>query len=238
MGLLIACLLLTGAAPMANAQSEQETQRAVEEALRRDGELRQIDVSIRGVEVTLVGPVPTFWAKSEAIRRALDVNGIELVATELEIPTVEDDMDIAEDVAEAIQRYPHYTIWDHVEGRIDQGVVTLTGRVTGTRDEAGEIFERVAKVRGVQDVQSDIQNLTPSTGDERLRRAIANQLFRTSHFERFSTMTNPPFHIIVQNSVVTLVGYVQSQIEYREMQRIVAQTTGVLRVDNQLQTIR
>ena len=51
-------------------------------------------------------------------------------------------------------------------------------------------------------------------------------------------MTNPPFHIIVNNSVVTLVGYVQSRIEYIEMQRIVAQTQGVLRVDNQLQTIR
>ena len=51
-------------------------------------------------------------------------------------------------------------------------------------------------------------------------------------------MTNPPFHIVVDNGVVTLVGYVQGQIEWIEMQRIVAQTFGVLRVENQLETLR
>ena len=51
-------------------------------------------------------------------------------------------------------------------------------------------------------------------------------------------MSNPPFHIVVDNSVVTLVGYVQSAIEFHEIQRIVAQTQGIIRVENQLQTAR
>ncbi|MEE8129974.1 MAG: BON domain-containing protein [Vicinamibacterales bacterium] len=50
-------------------------------------------------------------------------------------------------------------------------------------------------------------------------------------------MPNPPFHIIVDNSVVTLVGYVQSAIELHEIQRIVAQTQGILRVENQLHEV-
>ena len=49
-------------------------------------------------------------------------------------------------------------------------------------------------------------------------------------------MRNPPFHIIVNNSIATLVGYVQGDIERLELQRIVAQTPGVLRVENRLQT--
>ena len=114
----------------------------------------------------------------------------------------------------------------------------IFGQVTPERDKAGELFERIAKVRGVQDVHVNITPLSPSSSDERLRYAIGRQLARSEHFQRFVSMTNPPFHIIVNNSVVTLVGYVQSRIEYIEMQRIVAQTQGVLRVDNQLQTIR
>jgi osmotically-inducible protein OsmY len=110
--------------------------------------------------------------------------------------------------------------------------------VTPERDKAGELFERIAKVRGVQDVQMNVTPLSPSRSDDRLRSAIARRLFSSDHFQRFASMTNPPFHIIVNNSVVTLVGYVQSQIEFIEMQRIVAQTQGVLRVDNQIQTLR
>jgi osmotically-inducible protein OsmY len=77
--------------------------------------------------------------------------------------------------------------------------------------------------------------LPPSKGDEDLRRIIAYQLFASDHFERFASQSNPPFHIVVHNSVVTLYGVVQSEIEYREMERIIRQTEGVLRVQNKLQ---
>ena len=231
------CLSVLFTAQAAFGQSAQGIQQAVEEALGRDRDLRRIEVSVEGTEVILSGRVETFWNKHQAIQRALAVDGVGSVASELEIPAVEDDMDVVRDVVEAVQNYSFYTMWDQVDGMVNGGVVTLTGRVLPERDKAGEIFERVAKVRGVQDVQSDILTLTPSSGDRDLRRAIANRVFRSSHFARFQTMKNPPFHIIVQNSVVTLVGYVQSQIEYREMQRLVASTTGVLRVVNELETI-
>ena len=130
-------------------------------------------------------------------------------------------------------------MWDYLDGNINQGVVTLFGTGdtrTGTR--SGELYEDIAKIRGVQDYVDNIQILSPSTEDERLRRIIANQVFRSEHFQRFATMTTPPFHIIVDRSVVTLVGYVQSEIEFREMERIIAQTGRVIRVDNQLVVLR
>ena len=224
--------------PVEARQTAQELEREVHESLRGEGDLRRIEVSVQGSEATLSGRVPTFWAKHQAIKRALDVDGIETVVSELEIPAVEDDSDLAEDVAKAVQRYPYYTLWDLVTGRVDGGRVSLGGRVTPERAKADEIFERVAKVRGVQDVQSDIMTLPPSQSDRNLRRAIARRVFSSIHFERFATMPNPPFHIIVHNSIITLVGYVQGQIELIELQRIVAQTDGVLRVENQLEKIR
>ena len=225
-------------AASAPAQSPEQVEQAVERELRRDRALRRLEVSVAGDEVTLTGRVRHFWDKNEALRRTFDVRGVGAVVSEIEVPVQEDQEELVEDVSRAIQRYPHYRIWDYLDGRIDNGVVSIFGRVTPERDKAGELFERIAKVRGVQDVQMNVTPLSPSRSDDRLRAAIGRRLFSSEHFQRFASMTNPPFHIIVNNSVVTLVGYVQSQIEYIEMQRIIAQTQGVLRVDNQIQTLR
>ena len=225
-------------AAAAPAQSPEQVEQAVERELRRDRALRRLEVSVAGDEVTLTGRVRHFWDKNEALRRTFDVRGVGTVVSEIEVPVQEDQEELVEDVSRAIQRYPHYRIWDYLDGRIDNGVVSIFGRVTPERDKAGELFERIAKVRGVQDVQMNVTPLSPSRSDDRLRAAIGRRLFSSEHFQRFASMTNPPFHIIVNNSVVTLVGYVQSQIEYIEMQRIIAQTQGVLRVDNQIQTLR
>ena len=227
-----------GAVTSAAAQSPQQLEQAVERELQRDRALRRLDVSVAGDEVTLRGRVRHFWDKSEALRRTFEVRGVGTVVSEIEVPVQEDQEELVEDVSRAIQRYPHYRVWDYIDGRIDNGVVSIFGQVTPERDKQGELFERIAKVRGVQDLQVNLTPLSPSSSDQRLRNTIGRQLARSEHFQRFASMTNPPFHIIVNNSVVTLVGYVQSRIEYLEMQRIIAQTQGVLRVDNQLQTVR
>ena len=226
-------LLWAGAAA---AVQNDALARAVEEALDDERALRRVEVSAAGGEVTLTGSLRNFWEKSEALRIAFDVEGVETVVSEIEIPEAEDDQELANEVGRQITRYPFYTMWDVINGRVDDGVVRLRGLVTPVRDKAGELFERIAKIEGVQDVQMDIQPLSPSSGDARIRSIIARQLARSTHFERFRTMRNPPFHIIVNNSIATLVGYVQGEIERLELQRIVAQTPGVLRVHNQLQT--
>ena len=223
-------------AAVAEAQTPDQLQKRVEDALHDERAWRNLEVTVAGDEATLTGRLGNFWEKHGAIQRALSVNGISFVASEIVIPVEEDQQSLAEEVGRQVQRYPHYTLWDVIDGRLDNGAVTLFGSVTPERDKEGELFERIAKIRGVQDVQVNFDVLPPSSSDDRLRYAIARQVFRSPHFERFGTMTNPPFHIIVDNGVVTLVGYVPSRIELLELQRIVAQTQGVLRVENQLQT--
>ena len=224
------------AAAAAAEQTSDQLQQRVENALRDERALRTVEVAVVGDEATLTGRVSTFWDKHRAIERALGVNGISSVASEMVIPAEEDEQRLAEEVGRAVRGYPHYRIWDLIDGRVNNGVVTLFGRVTPERNKEGELFERIAKIRGVQDVQVNFDVLPTSRSDTRLRRAIARRVFSSEHFERFASMPNPPFHIIVDNSVVTLVGYVQGRIELLELQRIVAQTQGVLRVENHLQT--
>lgn len=212
-------------------------QQEVERALQGD-DYERVNVSVIGSEVTLTGRVPHLLAKNEAIRRTLEIGGIETVASELQLPEEEEDSDLAQEVGKAIRRYPHFTIWDYVDGRINQGVVSLHGSVTPDRNKKRELYETIAKIKGVQDYIDEIEVQSPSGGDDRLRQSIGRNLASNQHFERTMSMRNPPYHIIVNRSSVALVGYVQTQIEYREMERIVRMTHGVLKVDNQLQTVR
>ena len=238
---VVACVIVSGplaGTPAGAGQTAQELESEVREALRGERDLRRIEVTVEGSEATLIGLVESFWVKHQAIERALDVDGIETVASELELPEPEDDNGLAEEVAKAVQRYPHYTIWDFINGRVKDGTVQLGGWVTPDRDKGGDLFERVAKIEGVQDVQSTIETLSPSQGDRRVRGSILRQLARNTHFERLARMPNPPFHIVINNGAVLLVGYVQGQAELIEMQRIVGQTQGVLRVENRLQKLR
>ena len=233
--LLALGVLPVGVAPAA-AQPSERLER-VRDELRRERGLRRLEVAVNGSEVTLTGGLDTFWLKSEAIRRALEVDGVETVVSEITLPEGS-DRSIIEDVSRAVLNYPYYTVFDYLDGRVENGVVTLIGRVTSERDKRDEVFERVAKVRGVQDVQNQIVQMSPSTADNRLRNSLAQQIFRSIHFQRFASYKNPPFRILVDRSVVILVGYVQGEIERREMETIARQTFGVLRVHNQLQTMR
>ncbi len=233
--LLALGILPTGTAP-ASAQPSERLER-VQDELRRERGLRRLEIAVDGSEVTLTGRLDTFWLKSEAIRRALDVEGVETVVSEITLPEGS-DTSIIDDVSRAVLDYPYYTVFDYLDGRVENGVVTLIGRVTSERDKRDEVFERVAKVRGVQDVQNQIVQMSPSTADDRLRSTLAQQVFGNIHFQRFAAYKNPPFRILVDRSVVTLVGYVQGEIERREMENIARQTFGVLRVHNQLQTMQ
>lgn len=223
--------------PFAAERQAPQIQQQVERSLRGD-DFKRIEVSVAGSEVTLSGAVPHLLAKNDAITRALEVAGVDTVASELQFSFEEGDTDVADEVIKAISRYTHFTIWDYIDGRINEGVVTLRGSVTPDRDKKRELYEAVAKIRGVQDYVDEIEVQSVAIGDERLRGLIGRSLASSPHFERTVRMRNPPYHIVVNRSSVTMYGYVQSEIEYREMEQIIRQTQGILNVDNQLQVLR
>ena len=78
-----------------------------------------------------------------------------------------------------------YTIYDSVEGRVRNAVVTLiTGAVTNP-DKQAEITEMIEKIRGVQDLKNGL-TLPVSPSDDRIRAAIANQIYRDPLFSNYS----------------------------------------------------
>ena len=240
-GLALAGLLILapqGAWEAAGAgQARPTIADAVAEMLRDGLDLEDVTVTVDGTEATLAGGVPTLWDKTEAIERTLALPQVETVASELVVPEVEDDNEIAREVGRTIRNYRYITIWDFVGGGVENGVVTLNGAVTQDRDKPAELFERVARIPGVQDIRMQIAQQSASARDDRLRMAIAARALRHPTLSHY-TLTGdiiPPFRIIVNEGVITLAGSVRSGAESRVLETIARQAFESQEVRNFLQ---
>ena len=236
LAVLLALSGLTAALPRpAAAQTPGAVLAEVGAALRSERGMGGVDYRVDGTEVTLSGEVPTLWAKTRAIDRVLEIDGVDAVASELTIPAGEDDDAIAQAVGSAIRQYRYNTIWDYVGGRVDDGVVTLNGSVTPDRDKPAELFERVARIPGVQDVVLDIFRQSSSRRDRDLRRIIAERVRRHPVFAQYQLLPDSPFRILVHEGEVLLVGTVRSGVESRVLEQIARQAFESEQVFNRLQ---
>jgi hyperosmotically inducible periplasmic protein len=144
------------------------------------------------------------------------------------------DVGIALEISNQIDRYPQFTIFDYVTGTVDNGVVTLTGKVT-MPFKKNDIGRRAATVAGVREVLNRIDVLPVSQYDEELRVRIARAIYGNSAFWQYGAMANPPIHIIVERGHVTLAGVVNSNVD-RMLARSLAVGFGELSVTNDLRT--
>lgn len=144
-----------------------------------------------------------------------------------------DDL-LAADVVRSINTYARFTIFDDINIAVEDGIVTLSGKVTMPY-KRDEIAARVERLPGVRSVNNEIEVLPVSTYDDELRRRIARAIYGHSAFWRYAAMVNPPIHIIVEGGRVTLTGVVGSEVE-RALARSLATGRGELSVVNALRT--
>ena len=144
------------------------------------------------------------------------------------------DRQVFNDIAESVNRYAQFTIFDDISANVRDGVVTLTGKVTMPY-KRDDIEKRVAKVAGVQRVDNRVTVLPVSSFDDELRRRLARSIYGNSNFWTYAAMANPPIHIIVERGRVTLTGVVNSNID-RMLARSLATQFGVMSVTNNLKT--
>jgi osmotically-inducible protein OsmY len=143
-------------------------------------------------------------------------------------------LQIFNDISKTVNGYTRFTIFDDVSASVDRGVVTLTGSVTMPY-KRDDIAKRVAKVDGVEQVRNQIRVLPVSIEDDALRYRIARAIYGNSTFWNYAGMVNPPIHIVVEHSRVTLTGVVNSDTE-RMLARSLASQFGVMSVTNNLKT--
>jgi hyperosmotically inducible protein len=144
------------------------------------------------------------------------------------------DFQVFKDVAKAVESYAWFTVFDDVNAGVDQGVVTLTGKVMMPFKRT-DIERRVSKVAGVTRVINKIDVLPVSLFDDQLRFQIARAIYRNSAFWQYASMANPPIHVIVEGGRVTLTGVVSSNVE-KMLARSLASFSGAFSVKSELLT--
>ena len=257
-GLLVGLVAVLGMASIAAGESltDQQIGHQIERRLSEDA-FSNVNVSVRASVVSLSGTVPSLWAKTQAIAEARELEDVTtVVSDELEIERAESDRAIAEQIAKQIRCVsipaPHgpragadieeaiyghtgnsfYGIFDYVDGRIDDGVVTLTGYVTYGYKE-GKMVELVSRVQGVREIQNQIEALPVSYFDDQLRASLARQIYGNVLMPHVRIAAR--LHIIVDHLHVTLAGTVFSEVEKWRAEHVARQTFGVLSLQNNLE---
>jgi hyperosmotically inducible periplasmic protein len=134
--------------------------------------------------------------------------------------------------------YPHYTIFDNVSFRVNQGSVELLGAVTQPYKKS-DLGKTIEGLRGVAGVKNDLEVLPLSDMDNRLRMQLAHAIYRAPALSTLGFQALPPIHIIVDNGHVTLEGVVNTQLQ-KQVAGMRASSTGLsfgpvvnnLRVEN------
>lgn len=144
------------------------------------------------------------------------------------------DFQVLQDVTREVRRYVNYTVFDDISAGVDNGVVTLTGKVTMPYKRT-DIEKRVAKVLGARSVVNQIDVLPVSQFDDQLRYRIARAIYGNPNFWSYASMVNPPIHIVVERGHVTLAGVVRSEVD-RMLARSLATSFGSFSVTNDLKT--
>lgn len=167
-------------------------------------------------------------------RLILPIAGVLLLSAGTAFAGDRKDFQIARDIASTVNRYSNFTIFDDVNVEVQDGLATLTGKVTMPY-KRNDIEKRVMKVEGVRSVQNNIGVLPVSQSDDQLRYLIARSIYGNSNFWNYAIMPNPPIHIIVEHGRVTLTGVVQSNVD-RMLARSLASNFLSFSVTNHLKT--
>jgi osmotically-inducible protein OsmY len=193
--------------------------------------LGDVHVEVIAGEVTLRGVAPSLGAARKAVDRAYKVNDVQAVDNEMTVDTTSDG-EIRAGLEDKLERYAHYTIYDHVVSSVHDGTVELSGEVTMPY-KVNEIESTLADVAGIQKIENHIRVLPDDPSDESLRTAVAIAIYRD--FPEYAMRPVRPIHVIVEKGRVTLYGTVGDAAEERIVEREARQAPGAVGVDDRLQ---
>ena len=144
------------------------------------------------------------------------------------------NLDIYKDITRQVTGYAFFTIFDNIRADVDEGVVTLTGKVTQPF-KSRDLEKRVAKVAGVSAVRNRIEALPVSPMDNQLRLGIARALYANPALQMYGLGANPSIHVVVERGRVTLDGIVNNDAD-RIIAMMVARQFNTFGVTNALRT--
>ncbi|MGO8818526.1 MAG: BON domain-containing protein [Terriglobia bacterium] len=212
------------APPTTDSQAVASIQSRLGKAkVNRHGE---VQVTYAGGVATLTGTVDNLGSKLDAEKAAQKVQGVKQVLDNIQVRA--DDVtpqQMLEQARHEIVMYYAYGIFDNVNFEAHNGTLTVSGQVTQPfkKTDIGNILERV---KGVAELNNNLEVLPLSTFDDRLRLQVARAIYGDPFFIRYANQALPPIHIIVKNGNVTLEGVVASTLD-RTKAEMAALHTGL-----------
>ena len=127
----------------------------------------------------------------------------------------------------------NYGVFDNIKFQIEGNTVILTGKVysLGTSSRAEN---RVKRVKGVGNVVNNIEILSGSSFDNRIRRQTVRSFANTGGIARYLVGPRPSMRIIVENGHLTLEGFVTSEGDSRLASILAKGVSGTFTVTNNL----
>lgn len=188
-----------------------------------------IGVAVKDGVVTLTGHLETFAEKYVAERAVRRVAGVRAIAEEIDVKLARGHLRSDSDIAQAIEgAFSWHTLIpsDHIQVKVEQGWVTLTGEVNWDyqRRVAEQTVRPINGVRGVTNSIALKTTSTPNNITERIGRALSRQAEREAR----------AIEVTVNGTTATLRGQVHSWAERNAAQGAAFSAPGITSVLNEL----
>src|SRR5476651_1296519 len=144
---------------------------------------------------------------------------------------------ITREVRHELVMLPYYGVFDNLAYRVDGTTVTLLGQVTTPtlKSDAGNVVKRI---EGVENVDNQIEVLSLSPNDHRIRRALYRAIYGYPPLQRYALGVQKPIRIIVKNGNVTLEGVVDSEGDKNIVNIRARAVPGAFSGTNNLQVVK
>ena len=208
---LLAAQTLFGQKEPSRAQIIAEIQSRLLNA--RVFERGDVQVSYDSGSATLTGTVESLGVKYDAERATRKVDQVMQVVNDIQVSA--DDvsaLQILEEARTQIVTYYAHGIFDNIVLEARGNKLIVAGQVSEPFKKS-DIGNFLAHVKGVAELENDLEVLPTSTYDDQLRWAVARAIYNDPYFIRYANRANPPIHIIVKNGNVTLEGVVGSAMD-------------------------
>jgi hyperosmotically inducible protein len=141
---------------------------------------------------------------------------------------------VESDVQRELMKLPNYTVFDFLAFKVEPGgTVRLLGQVVRPTLKS-DAERRLKGIEGIEQVINDIEVLPVSPNDDRIRLAVARNIYRSDALDRYGFQSQPSIRIIVKQGRVTLEGEVDSQSDKAVAGLKAGEISGVFEVKNNL----
>ncbi len=173
----------------------------------------KVDVAFDNGVATLTGTVDNLGIKLDAEHAAHKVEDVGKVVNNITVHAEDvTPSQILEQARKEIVTYPFYSIFDNVVLEAQGDKLIVSGQVTEPVKKA-DIGHFLSHVKGVAELENNLEVLPTSNYDDQLRLAIARAIYHDTYFIQYANRALPSIHIIVKNGNVTLEGVVATQLD-------------------------